>query len=647
MKFIALLFLLLPASLSFGRQEQPSNLASLVASAQQATAQNNYAAAASDYMQAVRIRPDIPELWANLGLMQQESGEYSEAIQSLERALRMKPSLYAPTLFLGIDETRAGRAKEAVPMLLKAETMNASDPLAPLSLSRAYKALGETGPEIHALLEAIRRDPRQASAWFDLGIAQLEEVENEARELTNQYPTSSYAKALFAESLVQQSRDTQAAGLYTAILSDQDQPPCMLSESGFLDIRNNRAEDAARAFASERQLHPACPLALLGQAALNIRDGQYAAALALVKQAWQRDAGSFATNLSRLFSATTQKQMGGFLDYAAQQKEQLGSDLYAVLTHPAPEGESISSTAQIDTGSHIAEQEHTGGHRSTLDLARQLYLQGHDRSCANQLRNTLQEDHSEALQLLAACSFFTGDYSLAWEAGERLSALRGSSHPEALYWSIKANEKLAFQSLAQFQQLEPNSARTHILMGDIYRQREQYDDAQREYQKALALSPDSTAALLGLASAYFGNANFTKTIEAAQDALRVSPDDPEINLLMGEALISQHDLPRSEPYLLKALKAKPQMLPHVHALLGEAYAADGRIQDAIRELKLGAGSDEDGSLHYRLARLYMKVGDKTAANAALQQMKTLEQEQRKRAVIALKDSHAPTTNQAP
>jgi predicted Zn-dependent protease len=108
---------------------------------------------------------------------------------------------------------------------------------------------------------------------------------------------------------------------------------------------------------------------------------------------------------------------------------------------------------------------------------------------------------------------------------------------------------------------------------------------------------------------------------------------------MGEALVTKHKFPDAEPFLLKSLNAKPQMLPHVHAMLGEVYAANGKTQEAIREMKLGLASDQDGSLHYQLARLYIKAGDKPAADAAMVQMKALQQQRRQGAVVALEDSH--------
>jgi len=635
------IFLLL-AGRSFGQQDQPSSLESLLAAAQQAQAANNYAAAAEYFKQAVKLRPNIPELRANLGLMQHESGQYSEAIRSFQETLRQKPSLYVPNLFLGIDYVRAGNAKEALPLLLKAEKMNAADPLPPLTLGRAYSSLGEYPQAIRELRRATHLDPQKGSAWFDLGIAQLNLVEEDARAMTGKYADTSYAKALYAESLVKQARYKEAADLYKSILAAGDQPPCMGSEASFLSLKRGDAQNAALQFTAERSRHPECSLAILGEARLRIDAGDNQAALLLLQELWSRDHGFFAFSAPLLFDGIAPDHAQSFLNELAQQQSsgKVDHQIYAAIVQAmqAPsDAAQDSAAAQNIALSRIAAR----------DQGRQAYQSGQYARCAGLLKDSLNSGNAATLETLAACSFFAGDYTLTSDAGSALQSLPSHPQAQALYWSIKASEKLAFESLTRFQQLEPDSARSHILLGDIYRQRERYDDAQKEYSKALDLSPNDAAALLGLATAYFDDANTAKTIEIARKALAQSPDDPEINLLMGEALISQHNFSDSEPYLLKALNAKPQMLPHVHAMLGEAYAADGKMQDALRELKLGVDSDQDGSIHYQLARLYGKLGDTTDAAVAIQQMKVLQQKRRESAVVAVQDSHPASTDDVP
>jgi Flp pilus assembly protein TadD len=81
----------------------------------------------------------------------------------------------------------------------------------------------------------------------------------------------------------------------------------------------------------------------------------------------------------------------------------------------------------------------------------------------------------------------------------------------------------------------------------------------------------------------------------------------------------------------------PQLVIQAHALLGRAYASTGRSQEAFTELKLGLSSDDDGSLHYLVGRLYSGKGDKASAALAFKQAKELSIDRAHRAVIAMQD----------
>ena len=191
--------------------------------------------------------------------------------------------------------------------------------------------------------------------------------------------------------------------------------------------------------------------------------------------------------------------------------------------------------------------------------------------------------------------------------------------------------------MREFQQLESDSARSHVLLGDIYHQLEREDDAQAEYQKVLALEPGNPAAMLGLALAYLSNNNIDKAMETARTALQRSPQDPELNMVVAEAMVARKQFAEAEPYLMKSLNVKPQLLGHVHALIGKVYAETGRTNEAISQLKMGESSDENGSIHYLLARLYRQIGDTKDAAAALEQVKTIKQQRRDRGVKTVED----------
>lgn len=629
-----LLSLLAVPALVLGQQRQDATLTSLLASAQQAQAGNDYAAAANDYMQAVKLDPEIPELWANLGLMQHETKNYAGAAHSFQHALRLKPSLYVPNLFIGMDYLQMGKSQQSIPYLLKAEKTNSTDSLPPFTLGHAYASLGKFLPAANAYERAIHLDPQKSSAWFGLGMVRLDQVEEDARRMTKEDQSSPYAKALYAESLVKQGRYKEATTSYQSALTANPQPPCIHAELGFISLKQGDAGEAEADFHAEQQNGHGCSFAALGQARLRLDAGSDDDALNLLNDLWRRDQGFVEANASALSDGITSTRASEFQLFLSKQESSgaIASDVSQLLSRIFEGQPQIQrDTALSEAGQGSAQSDYSAGRYA---------------ACANQLQRTLVTRDVVSLEMLSECAYFTGDYELAASASERLADVAPHS-AAALYWSIKANERLAFVELDKFQQLEPNSARSHLLLGDIYRQRRRFDDAQAEYEKALTLTPNDPAALLGLASAYLGNGNIDKAIQTAQLGLKQAPADADLNLLMGEALVSRHQYAGAEPFLLKALSAKPQMLPHVHALLGQIYAETGKTPQAIEQLRLGLASDQNGSLHYQLARLYRRTGDTKAAAAAIDQMKAIQRQYRQGAVIALQDSRSSELNDGP
>ena len=454
-------------------------------------------------------------------------------------------------------------------------------------------------------------------------MAYLDHVEEDARKLSTEGRNSSYAEALYAESMARQSRYIEATDSLKKAIAARPQPPCLHAEFGFMYLNQQKLEDAESEFKAERQANGGCGIAALGEARLHVEEGNNPEALALVQGLWKQDPGLVRATASLLVEGLSQSRAASFAEFLAQEHAsgEIEIDLYQLL-YAVSAGRPESSEA------------------ASRDSAEKPYAAGRYGQCAATLEENLPKRSESELLLLSACAYFSGDYALASSASDALST-RPAHSLGGLYWSIKADEMLALQALAHFEQMAPNSAPSHILLGDMYRQRQRYDDAQTQYKLALEISPADHAALLGLAYAYYGNANIDATIATAKSALVGSPSDPELNLLMGEALISRHGFAGAEPFLQKGLAAKPQMLPHVHALLGTVYAETGRTQDAIAQLEMGLAADRDGSTYYKLARMYRKAGDTKRADAAMQQVKLLEQQRRKGAVIALEDSGQP------
>jgi tetratricopeptide (TPR) repeat protein len=627
---LLLLFLLAIPARGFGQQEQTDEFASLLAVAQQAQAGRDYAAAADAYKKAVKLRSDIPELWANLGLMQNATGSYADAIESFRRATLLKPALYVPNLFLGIDYTHIHRGQEAIPFLVRAEAINPRDPQAPLSLGRAYLSVGNFAAARSAFRRAVALDGKNSLAWFAFGIAALDEVEADGRKLSAEGANSAWAKALFAESLQEQSRFKEAVSQEQAVLAADPRFPCAHSQLGFLYVAQQQNAAASREFAGESQ---GCALAALGRVRLRMDAGDNVGALAVLRTLWEHDPGfvhSHATLLTDGLASERSPVFSAFLD-GQNGARAVDPDLYQSLSaalQGAPQpGDGLSAeakSAEINGNAQPAEADDREGRYGR---------------CAAELAGGITRRSDRDLLLLATCAFMTGDYSLSATASDLL-VTKSPHDMAALYWSVKANEKLAFVAFGHFEQLKPDSERTHLLLGDMYRQRQRFEQAESEYKTASTLAPQDPAPLFGLASAYSQDSKTDQALSTAKTALGMSPNDPDLNLLAGEILVSRHEWTEAEAFLHKSLESKPQVLPHVHILLGEVYEGTGRTQDAISQLQMGLAGDEDGSAYYRLARIYSRMGNKAASDAAIEHVKALQESRRQRAVVAVQDSSA-------
>jgi tetratricopeptide (TPR) repeat protein len=245
--------------------------------------------------------------------------------------------------------------------------------------------------------------------------------------------------------------------------------------------------------------------------------------------------------------------------------------------------------------------------------------------------------HEATLLDDAACAYWAGDYEqTAAKASEELH--RSGQNVEALYWSVKASERLAVAALSRYEQLAPQSATTYVMVGDLYRYQRQMESALSEYRKALAIDAHDPAALLGMV---VGDLSANKLEEAAimdRTALADRPLDPQLNLLMAEIFVAEDQYDQARPYLEKCLSSPPELQSRVHYLLGRADAEDGNTEEAIRQFEMASPGDKDGSAHYQLSRLYRKMGKVAQAQQAEAEAKVLIQHRHANAAVAVREA---------
>jgi len=583
--------------------QQPTQFDSLLAAAQQAQARGDFEAAADSYRKAVALHPEIAELQTNLGLMCYQTAKDQRALAAFLQAIRLKPGLFVPNLFLGLEYLKLKKFDEAIPYLSRAALIRPTDPQAQSALGQAYTGKGKTRLAIAAYLRGAQANSGNADSWFHLGVAYLEQVESNARVLLARHKDSGYLHALVADTFAEQRSLIRAAEAYETSLASPAYPAGTHAAYGFVLLNQRNFPSAERELKAELATSPGSPMARLGLARLHLEQGQASTGAKEVEDIWKADAAFLRANIS-VFNRGLALAKVSELQRALQESKAAGETPEEVAVLFESEATKENNTASSDP-----------------------------------LETRVQQIPLKDLLLLASYAYSTAQYGTSFGAAQKL-AQNLATEAEGLYWETRSAQKLATLVLARASTIDSNSSTLHVLLGDIYRQRKYYPDAEQEYRKALVIQPGNAGALLGLSLTLLADSEIDEALHLAKAALEKSPDDPDLNAVMGEILSAQHDFSGAEPYLKKALKTKPELVPHVHALLGRLYAEANRTQDAISEMKMGLPDDKDGRLHYQLARLYLKVGDQNSAKKAFEASERLRSEGLIRAAVAMQQGEA-------
>lgn len=598
-------------------EDHEETLQSLLAQAGAEQSRGNFAAAAESYRKATGLSPLIPELWANLGLMDHELGNSREAIESFRRAIRLNPSLFVPQLFLGIEYIKSRDAGDAISYLQNAQRLNPKDLETALSLGSAYAMLGKADRAADMYLTAIDIAPRNGNAWLGLGTAYLQQVENDARLMTSTYGRSSYASLRAAESLAQEGALPQAENAYKAALSSPPVLPCTHAEFGIVLLDLKKIDEAREQFGLESKARSHCGLEAIGLAIADVADGHTDAGLKELVSAATTDTDFVGSNLSRFRSAVTADQARQLVAMARAQHD--GGALKAGMVSLLDDTLGPEASGAV---SHLDENEASFNPRpSDFASAERFYEAGNYTQCDQALKPRFRNLSASEQLLVATCSFYTGDFRTTSAIAARLRT-NPKMTVQGLYWESKADERLAVAALTHAGEFEPDSPRMHVLIGDAFRQKRHWTEAETEYRKAIDLDPKSRAARLSLAIVLFSELKTDEAFALDNSLLEEMPSDPEANLLAAEILAEKHEFQQAEPFLSGCNNLNVDLVPRCHVLLGQVYAATDRVSAAIAQYKLGLASDQDGSIHYQLARLYQRTGDK---NQAAEEMRLSKQ----------------------
>ena len=218
----------------------------------------------------------------------------------------------------------------------------------------------------------------------------------------------------------------------------------------------------------------------------------------------------------------------------------------------------------------------------------------------------------------AECYFAQNHYLESVKAGA------ANPTPPSLYWSAKAYHQLGLEAFSRFAS-QPESVELHALNAEILHNHKQDKEAANEWRAALRMAPGNPRLEGELATSLFLAHDYKSAMELIQKFLPGNPGSPDLNFMMGESLLRTEQPGEALPYLEAALRAESDMLS-AHASLGLALSKMDRGADAIPHLEKALALDDDGSLHYTLARAYQQAGNADRSRELMEQYQRIQKQ---------------------
>ncbi|MCH7813511.1 MAG: tetratricopeptide repeat protein [Planctomycetes bacterium] len=401
--------------------------------------------------------------------------------------------------------------------------------------------------------EQVRANPRNAAAHGRLGLvyeanamfSQARTCFANAAKLAERAPLWNYHLAI----ALRQTGDFDGSLELLGTLAEQHPKFAALQHRlGDALFESGRLEEAETAFQKAVQLNRSAPVPCVSLADVKIRQGDYAAAVELLKRAIRRDPDYKAAHyslgiayrgLGRLEEATRELNKGRDAE-RRYMPDSLSAELAKYAVYPS---------ARVDR----AKQMLAAGQapRAAALLEKGLETRPNDLMLLNQLARTYlalnRKDQALTVLLRAkrandqSCTTYVNLARCCTELGRLDEALRHANRAVTLgptttrsyvaralvLWAMERYAD-ALPDLETAARLRGHMPELHVMLGETCRQLDRDVEAQRHFQNAVRLSPELFTAQLKLCAVSLKLGRPDEAAPALAAARRLKPDHPKV-----------------------------------------------------------------------------------------------------------------------
>jgi tetratricopeptide (TPR) repeat protein len=204
---------------------------------------------------------------------------------------------------------------------------------------------------------------------------------------------------------------------------------------------------------------------------------------------------------------------------------------------------------------------------------------------------------------------------------------RNPDDPDLLYYFGRASGLLSKQAFDTLEAHFPDSARAHQMMAQNYAVLRELPSAEREFNEALRLRPQTAGLHLELGYLYARAQQWDKAEEQFRLETELQPGNAEAAYRLGEAEMQLGKFHEARASLAQSDKIKQDM-PETLYLLGKAASLDGDDALAIKSwlglLKIENNTELAGQTHFALAGIYRKQGKAADADHEMELFRQIQ-----------------------
>ena len=236
-----------------------------------------------DFRATIRLDPNLPEAYLDLGLVLGREGKIAEAIEAIQKALQSNPRLQSAHLFLGIFQYQMGQSDAAIESLGKEIALNPKSGEALSWLGIVELAAGRPELAVKPLDAAIEISPNDLNLLEYRGRAHREVAEASYARMAKLDPNAWQVHKVRAELFASDNKDREAIAEYEAALTRGSMNPDLFEGLGDAYRRLNELEPAQKAYTKELALSPQNPIAMYNLGSTDIDRGDYASGIPLLR----------------------------------------------------------------------------------------------------------------------------------------------------------------------------------------------------------------------------------------------------------------------------------------------------------------------------------------------------------------------------